>query len=74
MANERGDEREEQQSQADQNQQGQMQQGGTTRGQQQSGSDAAKSADTGVRNSQGNLGTTQREWSGTSPQEMGEDG
>jgi hypothetical protein len=74
MANERSEERQEQQGQARQNQPGQMQQGATTRGEQQSGGDTAKSADTGVRNSQGNLGTTQREWSGTSPQEMGEDG
>ena len=72
MANERGDERQEQQGQAGQLQQ--QQQGGTTRRQQQSGDDSAKSADTGVRNSQGNLGTTQREWTGKSPQDMGEDG
>ena len=72
MANERGDERQEQQGQAAQQQQ--QQQGGTTRDQPQSGADSAKSADTGARNTQGNLGTTQREWTGKSPQDMGEDG
>jgi hypothetical protein len=41
---------------------------------QRGGSDVPRSADTGSRSRQGNLGTTQREWSGTSPQDMGEDG
>ena len=75
MAKERGEERQQQQGQVGQNQEGQIQQGSTEqRSEGEGGAETVKSADSGARNTQGNLGTTQRDWSVKTPQEMGEDG
>jgi hypothetical protein len=47
---------------------------GSARGQPEPEVDTPRSADTGARNAQANTGATQRDWSGKSPQDMGEDG